>query len=352
MSSILDALQKVEKEKGRAQDPQDVDDLLEAIEGDDLVAAGLLGGGTRRARAPWALIAGAAALVLLGAGAAVAGLSWMGRENAVPSGAGDRVVVATGPDVSEASAAPDTTLSAEGSAVETPAPRAEPTADPASAPGGDPEPARSESPAPLEPVAVRPEPPGPAPEPAVARSDPPAPQPEPVAPEAVAPAPTPSPQAANPPTPQFVEHVQPAVPHSAPPAPTTAPPASVTPVTQVTPSPSPGPTPRSVTPEPAPSAPPARDAGASQERGHEARPLADASTLDRLTPTHRQRLGLPEIEVTYVGAVGPRSSALINYQIHYVGDYVADTNARVIDISRRGVAIEVGGERYFVPRRR
>ena len=111
-------------------------------------------------------------------------------------------------------------------------------------------------------------------------------------------------------------------------------------------------TPRTVAPEPTRSAPPARDAGASQERDHEARPLADASTLDRLTPTHRQRLGLPEIEVTYVGAVGPRSSALINYQIHYVGDYVADTNARVIDISRRGVAIEVGGERYFVPRRR
>jgi len=94
-----------------------------------------------------------------------------------------------------------------------------------------------------------------------------------------------------------------------------------------------------------------RDAAASQ-RDHEPRPLADASTLDRLTATHRQRLGLPELEVTYVGAVGPRSSALINYQIYYVGDYVADTNARVIDISRRGVAIEVGGERYLVPRRR
>ncbi|MCC6417211.1 MAG: hypothetical protein IT429_03065 [Gemmataceae bacterium] len=79
---------------------------------------------------------------------------------------------------------------------------------------------------------------------------------------------------------------------------------------------------------------------------------ADPTALDRLTAANRDRLGLPDIEVTYVGAVGPRSSALINYQIHYVGDYVGDTNARVIDITRRGVAIEVGGERYFVPKRR
>lgn len=77
------------------------------------------------------------------------------------------------------------------------------------------------------------------------------------------------------------------------------------------------------------------------------------STLAILTETERVRLGLPVLKINIVGMPSrqnPRAAALINMQKVYVGEYIPNTNARLIGIELRGVGIEVDGRRYYLPR--
>jgi hypothetical protein len=79
----------------------------------------------------------------------------------------------------------------------------------------------------------------------------------------------------------------------------------------------------------------------------------DLSTLAILTETERVRLGLPVLKINIVGMPSkqnPRAAALINMQKVYVGEYIPNTNARLIGIELRGVGIEVEGRRYYVSR--
>ncbi len=75
------------------------------------------------------------------------------------------------------------------------------------------------------------------------------------------------------------------------------------------------------------------------------------NTLPMLSESERIRLGLPKLKINMVGLTNdrnPRPSALINFQKVYVGEYIKDTNARLIKVELRGVGIEVAGHRYFL----
>ncbi|MDZ4860596.1 MAG: hypothetical protein SGI88_16595 [Candidatus Hydrogenedentes bacterium] len=77
-------------------------------------------------------------------------------------------------------------------------------------------------------------------------------------------------------------------------------------------------------------------------------------TLPILTESDRVRLGLPPLKINIVGIPNtrnPRASALINMQKVYVGENIPSTQARLVDVDLRGVAIEISGNRYMVSRR-
>ncbi|MCC6485920.1 MAG: hypothetical protein IT364_00335 [Candidatus Hydrogenedentes bacterium] len=79
----------------------------------------------------------------------------------------------------------------------------------------------------------------------------------------------------------------------------------------------------------------------------------DLNVLPILSESERVRLGLPPLEVNIVGLPTkrqPRPSALINYEKVYVGEYISNTNARLVDVELRGVGLSVGGQLYFLPK--
>ncbi len=73
-----------------------------------------------------------------------------------------------------------------------------------------------------------------------------------------------------------------------------------------------------------------------------------------LSEAVRVRLGLPPLKINIVGIPNnrnPRASALINMQKVYVGETIPGTSARLMDVSLRGVSVDVNGQRYFLSRR-
>ncbi len=101
---------------------------------------------------------------------------------------------------------------------------------------------------------------------------------------------------------------------------------------------------REWTPPPQPTPPP--------ERTTPSRP-ADPSSLPVLSRSEQNRLGLPDIRINFVSQASktqPRPSALINYNKVYVDEIIPDTNARLIGVTLRGIGIEVNGQQFFVTR--
>ena len=79
----------------------------------------------------------------------------------------------------------------------------------------------------------------------------------------------------------------------------------------------------------------------------------DLNVLPVLSESERVRLGLPPLQVNIVGLPTkrqPRPSALINYEKVYVGEFISNTNARLVDVELRGVGLNVGGQLYFLPK--
>jgi hypothetical protein len=77
----------------------------------------------------------------------------------------------------------------------------------------------------------------------------------------------------------------------------------------------------------------------------------DLRTLPMLSESERFRLGLPPLKINIVGLPTkrqPRPSALINFEKVYLGEYIKNTNARLIAVELHGVGIEVAGHRYFM----
>ena len=99
-------------------------------------------------------------------------------------------------------------------------------------------------------------------------------------------------------------------------------------------------------------APPRQDAPAPPS-GAEALPEdLNIRSLPRLTPSEQARLGLPRLEVMLVGMPGdrrPRPSAMINFNKVFVKEYVPNTNVRLVAVDIRGVAVEHNGRFYFLP---
>ncbi len=82
--------------------------------------------------------------------------------------------------------------------------------------------------------------------------------------------------------------------------------------------------------------------------------ISDPTVLPILTPSEQARLGLPRLRVNFVSRNSSRSPqpyALINYNKVYVGEMIPETNAMLIGVSVQGVGIDVGGQKYFVPAR-
>lgn len=104
------------------------------------------------------------------------------------------------------------------------------------------------------------------------------------------------------------------------------------------------PPPESYTPQPVPTAPPAEYSDV---------PIGeiDLNTLPVLTESERVRLGLPHMKINIVGLPTkrqPRPSALINFEKVYLGEYIKNTRARLVAVELHGVGIEVAGNRYFM----
>ncbi|HOE67429.1 MAG TPA: hypothetical protein PLO62_12970 [Candidatus Hydrogenedentes bacterium] len=76
--------------------------------------------------------------------------------------------------------------------------------------------------------------------------------------------------------------------------------------------------------------------------------------LPMLSPSEMSRLGLPKLTINMIGTPSesrPRASAMINFNIVYVGDEIQGTSAKLIGVDVKGIGIEIDGSRYFVSQR-
>ncbi len=80
---------------------------------------------------------------------------------------------------------------------------------------------------------------------------------------------------------------------------------------------------------------------------------SDIRSLPPLTESVRRAHGLEDMRINMLRAPSenrPRPSALINYSTLYLGDRIPETNATLIAVEVHGIAIEVDGAKYFVRR--
>jgi len=344
MSSILDALKKLEEEKAARQAaasaepveaPEPVLDSEQFIEQLRKKEAARSQGFALSTKH---LIGGGVAFVVL-----LVGVSTLVSIAVVRSNAASNTVpvppVAASIQVAEAQPTPT---------PETPVPAPAPEAVTVTPP---PTPA----PAP-EPVVVTPPPaPAPAPEPVVVTPPPaPAPAPEPVV-VTPPPAPAPPPVQAAAPAPVEAAPVAPAPAQAAAPAPEAAP----------TPTPPPAPAPEVVAapspaPEPAPApelAAPVQVAAATPESTPEPPALriepgpVNLRELPMLRNAERIQYGLEDLRLNMIREATPQrpeAMAIINLNKVYVGEMIPATGARLIAVERHGIGIDVGGTRFYV----
>lgn len=119
------------------------------------------------------------------------------------------------------------------------------------------------------------------------------------------------------------------------------------------PQPAPQPQPKPAPVVAPPATPPAAQQAPPPQAQRDDTPIGEVNlnTLPMLSETERVRLGLPKLKINMVGLTNdrnPRPSALINFHKVYVGEYINDTKARLIKVELRGVGIEVAGHRYFL----
>jgi hypothetical protein len=216
---------------------------------------------------------------------------------------------------------------------------------PPSAPAAAPTPAPVEATvAPVESPAV------PAPE-VVAAPAPEAAAPQPAAPLAPKPAPEPVPAASEAPAPA---PSQPAAPAPAPkPVPVVA---AAAPAPEPEPEPEPTPLPtlaeltRAPEPEPAPAPAPAPES----LRAKDVAPVEDLKALPELRSTDRMRHGLEAMRINFLRESAPQrpaAMAVINLNKIHIGEVIPGTTARLVAVERHGIGIEITstGDRFYVP---
>lgn len=81
----------------------------------------------------------------------------------------------------------------------------------------------------------------------------------------------------------------------------------------------------------------------------------DIRRYDIMTDSVRARFGIPDLKINMLmqpNDRNPRPSALIDYNRVYIGEAIPDTKGLVhlIGIDIRGIAVEVDGERYYYPK--
>ena len=337
MSSILDALKKLEQEKAAKAAEPEVEAPFTPESAAELFNQPTRNGGEVAPKPfAWMLLAFASLCVVVFAASYVA-------LNA--SGVNE-------PPVPPVASVPVQTIAA---------PPAAPAAQPAPAPTPTPQPpvavqipAPQPAPAPVafaQPVAAAPQPapvqmPAPAP---VPTPQPVAPMPQPVAaapqPVAAAPQPAPAPIPVTTPTPPPAPVEQPVqMPSAAEVAP--APVASAIP----TPPPAPKATPRAEAPRaeaiPKPITVPPRPAKVNPAE-------IDASTLPILPESEYSRYGLDHISLNMLRAPSPdrpNGLAIINLNKVYPGELIQGSQARLLAVTRDGIAVEIErtGEQYFI----
>lgn len=203
----------------------------------------------------------------------------------------------------------------------------EPVAEPANTtPPPDavvPEPV-TQPPPPLAPVAAKP-----------VQEEAPAPSPKPEAPAPAKPAPVPAP------APEPVKVAAAPVPLPKPePEPAPAP------------APAPEPEPVAVAPEPAPA--PAPNEEPMTLRAKDVAPVEDLRSLPELRSTERMRFGLEGMRINFLRESAPQrpaAMAVINLNKIHIGEVIPGTKARLIAVERHGIGIEIAttGDRFYVP---
>lgn len=342
MSSILDALKKLEEEKAAKQASAALTPAEEeAVESADLIE-GLRHSPSQPAEgihlSPKLLLGGGFALVVVLIGVSAMVSLAVVRSNTASSGASQQVASAPAP---ASAARTDATAAVTNSPAETPASPPE------------------TSPAPVD-TSVEPET---APSPAVAEAPtPPAtavaeatPEPEPE--------PSPAPEASEAPAPASAEQ---AVQVAAVAAPTPDP----APVSSPTPAPTPeaapvaAPTPEASVEVAAPAAAPAEAAPMPSTAPEESATVPEEAPVARTDPgpvnlrelpllrnSERVQYGLEDLRLNMIREATPQrpeAMAIINLNKVYVGEMVPATGARLIAVERHGVGIEVGGKRFYV----
>jgi len=337
MSSILDALKKVEQEKA-----------AKAAEAETYVpftpesAAELFNQPTRHgdapSKSPVMLLAAVAGLVVIGVLASVVVSMTLLRSQ------GQATIAQAPVQQSPVVAAPVTAPAPAPQAV-VPTPAPQPTRQPA----------------PVEqPVQVAPAPPVVVPAPA------PAPVAQQPAPVAATPAPTPVPAPAPTPAPAPAPvQVAMAIPTPAPvaetPAPTPPPATPSAPAAFQAPTPAPvmntppppAPEPRVATPRPAAVPVPKPKPISASAATREAPKDVDVTTLPVLTPGDFSRYGLDGLALNMLRAPSadrPTGMAIINLNKVYPGELIPGSRARLVGVARTGIGVEIegSGEQYFI----
>lgn len=80
----------------------------------------------------------------------------------------------------------------------------------------------------------------------------------------------------------------------------------------------------------------------------------DIRNLPILSEAERTRLGLPKFTINMVAAPTPdrpRPSAMVNYNIVYIGDTIQGSRARLVGVDVKGIAVDIDGALYFAPAR-
>jgi len=95
-------------------------------------------------------------------------------------------------------------------------------------------------------------------------------------------------------------------------------------------------------------------AGAAEARGRNGREGIDFSLLPVLSDADRARLGLPELRVNMTlpaSKTRPRGSAVINIKQVFLGQTIGNTNVKLVAVEKSGVAIEATStrERFYIP---
>jgi hypothetical protein len=337
MSSILDALKKLEAEKARQAEAELVrldDEPFEPdTAGEELVVPLIEAPGPPVAVSTRTLVVGGAVFAVALVAISVSISLWVARSSVTPIRVTENVAapVAESPvlaDPSPANEAPSATPPPEApAAASPPAPEADlPAATPKPEPPAKPVVAKTAKPTPAPVKAPKPVSPPPetqvaAPEPAPAPEAPPAAQELAPAPKAVQLAQAPKP--VMPPEPALVEQA---------PAPVAEEPALVieTPVA--------APPPLAVPPPPS-----------EAEIGP-----VDLKKLPILRSSERVRFGLENVRLNVLREASPtrpHGLAIINLNKVYIGETIPGTRARLIEVKSHGIGIEImdSGERFYFP---